>query len=99
MAIKKNTQWYNGVEHHIREDEALGSVVVRKNKIKTHVKQKDVTYSVVINIPINRLNIDTVQKIEECLDKELGSEGFQRQSGAKGDVIVFNYWEFGCPGV
>jgi hypothetical protein len=65
---------------------------------ETHVKQSDVIYPVIISIPINRLNIDTVQRIEQCLDKELGSEGFKRKSSAKGDVIVFNYWEFGIPG-
>ena len=77
--------------------QATGGVVASEGKCETFVKQKDATYSVVINIPIDRLNIDTVHNIEACLDKELCSEGFTRQSSAKGDVIVFNYWEFAVP--
>ena len=65
---------------------------------KEFIRQDEVLYSFTINIPIDRLGIECVQAIEKVLDEELGHQGFTRKTSHKGDMIIFNYWEFGIPG-
>ena len=51
--------------------------------------------TVTMDMAVDRLGIDCLHSIEKDLDRELGHQGFARQTTEKGDRIVFKYWQFG----